>query len=258
MRVGMTETLIRRIRSASLALVIALVPGVAAASSFSMDWEGYNIQRSRNVVVSVDWPGATPDWVNKTIRAGEMMWTWDPTVPAEFAEYSSTFYSYCVELQNQVVGDDNVAIKSTNLLTVSGVPDAGGKAAWLFNSYASMVHSMPIGTGTEIAAAQEAAAGLQVAIWEAMLDSTNDVLNGTFKLSGAINANIKNNAMAFLSGLYSGGPSGYNVGVASWLDAENAQDQIYLPGVPEPGTLILLGSGLIAIALRRRRSGKPS
>lgn len=254
------KRLLRSLGALSLALaMIGLVPGTAAASSLAIDWVGFDA-RSRVVSVSVDWPSGA-DWVNKTIRAGEMKWTWNPTVPAEFAEYDASFYSYCVDLHNTMVASDNVAIRSTNLLTVSGVPDAGGKAAWLFNTYASVVHAMPTGDYTQTLAAAESAAALQVAIWEALLDPSYNLTSGTFKLGTPNSASVIAKANTFLQGLYAGGLNSttYNVSTASWLDTDDVQDQIYLPGVPEPGTLVLLATGLAgALVVRRRRQQKQS
>ncbi len=224
-----------------LALAFILLPRTAAATSLLMDYQKF-APASSNTSVAFLPTGAT-EWVTRTVRAGETRWALNPAVPSRLVEYDSSFYSYCLDLLNHEVDDDNVAVKATNLLTVSGVREADAKAAWLFNDYASTVQSMPGSHSARALAAAESSAGLQVAIWDALLDSRNDLLNATFTVNS--NGNIRANAMNFLTGIYAGGP---------WLDAEEAQGQVYLPGVPEPGTLILLSAGLACtIVLRRRR-----
>ena len=111
--------------------------------------------------------------------------------------------------------------------------------------YASGIHS----SGTNIQAA-----ALQLAIWEALYDSNQDLGAGAFR-SNASGA-ILTQTQTYLSALYS---SDYHAARATWLDVDGnnpnaafrGQDQI-THGVPEPTTLMLMGVACLALVRRRR------
>ena len=192
--------------------LLALDVQPAAATSIIYQGGG------RGTLIQVAVTGAGYGWANRTVWAGELKWVWGEDPPPNYGNYDPTFHSYCADLLNTLTGTDDVDIKSTNLLQVSSVPDAGGKAAWLFNTFAPAIHTQNYVARAEKVAANQNAAALQVAIWASMLDSSNDRLGGTFQLSTI--GVIKTKAIDYLSQLYAGGPSGYNTGAASWFDTE--------------------------------------
>ena len=180
--------------------------------------------------------------------------------------YNTAFYGYCADITD-FLGDPQNVVNPTattdSLTTASAVPNAGKKAAWLFNQYAAGIHALGGAMGSENAAA------LQIAIWDAMYDTVANLDTGAFQVTGET-ANVKTKALAYLAALYAPGGGNYNTSVASWLDAASTgtyagQDQITglptptssLP-TPEPGSLLLCGTGFIALArsLRRRRAAK--
>ena len=209
---------------AVLASALLVLP--VSAHAEMIDFTGLG----RNAVVSVS--GVRTG----TFYAGELNWMWVGAPPAGF---SQSFYTYCVDLLNLVVDPQTVAVRSTS--QIAGVSaNGGGKAAWLFNTYAPTIRGA--GTNTQ-------AAALQVAIWEALYDSSADLGTGNFRLNttGA----IRTQANVYLSGLYS--PAGqYRTSTATWLDTVRGQDQM-TSRVTEPPTLALFGVALMLFAGWLRR-----
>ena len=175
------------------------------------------------------------------VMAGELNWSWLGGTPEGF---TTDFYSYCVDATQYLRDPQYVSVRTTDLFS-SGSANAGAKVSWLFNTYASGVHA----SGTNVQGA-----ALQLAIWEALYDSSQDLSAGSFR-SNATGA-ILTQAQTYLTALYS---SNYLGSSATWLDVDGnnpnpvfrGQDQI-THGVPEPSTLLLMGVACLAMARRRR------
>ena len=179
----------------------------------------------------------SPSLGDISVKAGELNWA-----RTSGTELPALFYSYCVDANHYLVSPQTFTVRSSDDLDTPGVTDAGGKAAWLVNTYAEQIHA----TGSNLDAA-----GLQIAIWTALYNENGSFTSGPFKL--LTTGEVATRAQFFLTTLFSG-PTGFQTSTAKWLDTPTGQDQM-IP-VPEPGSMLLLGTGLAAgwRAVRKRRS----
>lgn len=182
--------------------------------------------------------------------AGEMRWQWMSGQPTGWDDF---FYTYCVDVLHNETDPQQVTVGSISAMPTVTL-NGGAKAAWLFNTYADAVHA---------SGDTHSAAGLQLAIWEVLYD--NAALDGSFSLGsgsffvGSAPGAALTAGQGYLNGLTATG-LGYSSSTAAWLDApgelnsvRGGQDQITHHPVPEPGSLMLFGSGCLALAARFRK-----
>ena len=224
----------RRGYLAALALSVGPLAGTASADVITFRGVGHAS------VVSIAGVRTGTFW------AGELNWRWATPDPAG---QPHDIYSYCVDVAHNLASSQTVSLESSDDLFDS-TPDGGKKAAWLFNKYAAGIRG-----NANDAQADISAAALQVAIWESMLDSSYNLGQGRFRLTS--NGAVRTQALLYLADLYSKPGGGYHTSEALWLDVANpntGQDQITrMPPIPEPGTMLLLGTGVAALCARRRR-----
>jgi PEP-CTERM motif-containing protein len=217
--------------------------GLLAASFLSPAVAAADIVTLTNSGPSYGWSVGKGDWVTIAVGSSGPVTGWAGEIDwllTSATGFQQSLVTYCVDLFDDALHTQTVSVSSdiANDLTPANSPQstsgAGGRAAWLVNTYAA-----------DASTNNDKAAGLQIAVWDTMY-ATN-----AFSVSAPLQA--LNWASQYL------GTVGSNTSTGVYYDAQAGagQDQI-ATNTPEPASVLLMMLGMCGIfgyQYRLKRNG---
>ncbi|MEX0282928.1 MAG: VPLPA-CTERM sorting domain-containing protein [Arenibacterium sp.] len=214
------------------ALICAVSAGGAQAAPIKITYQPDGLFGVNNLreTVKITTPGPGYDGY---VRAGMFHLSADQGI--------GDFLAFCVDLAQFV--------KNPQYAVINNALFAGATLENMERLFSSVLGG---GTLSDVIDTSVEAAGLQVALWEVMLDTGNgyDLDNGAFSMSE--NAGVEAQAEAYLSGLFNGKTGAYKL---TFFESDKNQDVVTVAPVPLPASALMILAGLGGlITLRRRKS----
>ncbi len=215
--------MLRRSGSFLLALVFSLAGGSASAATYSL-------------LGTIPSPSSA-----HTVQFNILGQTKSALAVGFSAEYDGVAgVSFCGDLLH------TVAVPAS----YQGSPIALGTLAAGYTAAAKMVNRWATDLGSLSSSVSDAAAGLQLALWET-------IYGGGFTILSSLDAGTQAAYDTVLGADYSSSGVGNVVFLDVTSATRNKQDHFFKPGgpaVPEPGAVLLFSTGLMVVARSLRRS----
>lgn len=211
-----------------LALILAfLACGAASAPAALITYNGTDANRGRRIDFKVDGQ-------NKRYFAGVYDITIDSTLDT---------IAMCVELF-KTIGPDTYNLTTAPPSSIN----SGARISWLVENFLQLIDT------------QDGGAGLQLALWDLVHDGGDGFAAGRVRSNNSTNLQVLSIANRFLSASNGQSSNGAVVLFTNNIDNGKMRQTLITGGptpggdqVPEPGTVILIGSALLAAGLLRRR-----
>jgi hypothetical protein len=241
-----------------------------------------SVARAATITLSTDFQGSAETFVVAGQLGGFLIGSAlaSQTTGLDDLDTLTPFEVFCVDFHTDITLPatfDAVRDSMGNWADPAGLTATGSgeRAAWLYQHILPTLDLVPEEQGLIEPSLQQRAA-LQIAIWNALYDSDFTVANNgatgnrtyltsqvTTGTDGLIHSEVLRLANVYLGQLQTASPDALTAALSetSWLQLTSQDDDTRVQdvigpakSVPEPGSLLLLGTGLAALTAFRRKS----
>lgn len=224
--------------NAAVTAALGLGATAASASPYQLNWNGYHTPSPQTVTFT-----STSPLLSGTYNAGAFEFTSTDLGPAATVE---SFTAYCIEITQTLVASAS---------DYARIPFAAFSFSAATQNAIARLYSLPGAYSASLGSSVSSAA-FQLALWEIVTETsgTYDVASGSFQGYGAVSG-VTLQASVLLASLASAVVDP-NLSFNVW-SSQAHQNYLQVTArsggkVPEPGSLLLVGLGLAALAMRRR------